>query len=75
MDTGLSILSEMIMHSIFYLWRDSDMRFISKHIEKTGEGTIRLVLDQPDDVYTCFDLINVGDDITTSTVRNVSNSQ
>ena len=49
------------------------MKIISKHVDRaTGEGTIQLEAEEPDDMYHLYNLVIAGDEVEGSTVRNVT---
>jgi len=49
------------------------MRIVSKHVDRaSGEGKIKLVAQEPDDMYHLYNLIVSGDEVNASTVRNVT---
>eukprot|EP01035_Chromulina_nebulosa_P018216 gene18216-23882_t len=47
------------------------MIILSKAIEKSHEGSIRLTCDKEDDIYLCYNIISLNDIITMLTSRNV----
>jgi protein pelota len=47
------------------------MRILKKQISKDGEGMVKLLLEEPEDLYHAFHLICKGDYVRCSTVRKV----
>jgi protein pelota len=49
------------------------MRIIHKAVDRvSGEGRIKLVAQEPDDMYHLYNLIVAEDEVESSTVRNVT---
>jgi len=47
------------------------MRILKKHIDKDGEGMVKLLIEEPEDLYHVSHLISKGDYVRCSTVRKV----
>ena len=48
------------------------MKLLSKDIEKSGEGTMKLFPQEEEDMWHLYNLIAVGDLLTTTTFRKVT---
>ncbi|EGC36573.1 hypothetical protein DICPUDRAFT_87353 [Dictyostelium purpureum] len=47
------------------------MKLIKKYIEKDLSGYVKLQLEEEEDLWHCYNLISVGDQLTSSTVRKI----
>ncbi|XP_049531755.1 protein pelota isoform X3 [Anopheles darlingi] len=49
------------------------MKLVRKNVDKTGEGSVTLVPEQPEDIWHAYNLIAEGDQVRGSTIRKVQN--
>jgi len=50
------------------------MRIISRNIAQTnGPGVVRIYIEDAEDIWHIYNLIKVGDEVRTSTVRKIKN--
>ncbi|KAJ4458974.1 putative Protein pelota [Paratrimastix pyriformis] len=50
------------------------MRVIRKEIERDGSGTVKLVAEEPEDMWHAYNLISAGDFVECTTLRKVANT-
>ncbi|XP_052892303.1 protein pelota [Anopheles moucheti] len=49
------------------------MKLVRKNVDKTGDGSITLVPEEPEDMWHAYNLIAEGDQVRSSTIRKVQN--
>ncbi|KAJ2502959.1 Translation factor pelota [Coemansia sp. RSA 1972] len=47
------------------------MKLLSEHIEKNQSGSVRLIAQEPEDIWHVYNLVQKGDQLKASTVRGV----
>ncbi|KAJ2667018.1 Translation factor pelota [Coemansia sp. RSA 1199] len=47
------------------------MKLLSEHIEKNQSGSVRLIAQEPEDIWHVYNLVQKGDQLQASTVRGV----
>uniref|UniRef100_A0A182W6Q4 Protein pelota homolog n=1 Tax=Anopheles minimus TaxID=112268 RepID=A0A182W6Q4_9DIPT len=49
------------------------MKLVRKNVDKTGDGSVTLVPEEPEDMWHAYNLIAEGDQVRSSTIRKVQN--